>query len=188
MPGDDWQKFANLRMLLGWQYGTPGKKLLFMGAEIAAWAEWNHDDSLLWDLTNNDAHEGVLQWVIALNRMYREAPALFARDADPEGFQWIDANDDERSIITFLRTDGAGDNVIVAMNATPVPRDSVMTGVPNAGTWEVVVCSDDPAFGGSGYEQSPSFDSTPEHHNGYEQAIWLNLPPLSVTFLRFQEK
>ena len=186
MPGDDWQKFANLRLLLGWQYVTPGKKLLFMGSELAPWSEWDHDQSLPWDLTNHPSHEGMLQWVIALNAAYRDVPALHAMDTESTGFRWIDANDNDRSIITFLREDCAGDMVVVAMNATPVPRDTVMTGVPVAGTWEVILCSDDPAFGGSGYEQSPTFESTEHHHNGYEQSLWLTLPPLSITVLRLR--
>ena len=185
MPGDDWQKFANLRMLFGWQYATPGKKLLFMGSEVAPWTEWNHDDSLPWHLTANDNHEGVLQWVASLNHAYSNVPALHTLDTDAAGFRWIDANDDERSIITFLREDGAGDMVVVAMNATPVPRDKVMTGVPSAGEWEVLLCSDDPAYGGSGYEHPAVYETTPHHHNSYEQSIWLTLPPLSLTLLRF---
>lgn len=184
MPGDDWQKFANLRMLFGWQYATPGKKLVFMGSEIAPWTEWNHDDSIPWHLTAADSHEGVLQWVAALNHAYATVPALHTLDTDAAGFRWIDANDDERSIISFLREDGAGDMVVVAMNATPVPRDNVMTGVPAKGSWDVLLCSDDGAYGGSDYAQPAAFETTPHHHNGYEQSVWLTLPPLSITILR----
>ena len=186
MPGDDWQKFANLRMLFGWQYGTPGKKLLFMGSEVAPWTEWNHDDSIPWHLTADDSHEGVLQWVASLNHAYSTVPALHALDTDAAGFRWIDANDDERSVITFLREDGAGDMAVIAMNATPVPRGKVMTGVPVAGKWDVLLCSDDAAYGGSAYEYSATYETTPHHHNGYEQSIWLTLPPLSLTILRLR--
>lgn len=184
MPGDEWQKFANLRSLFGYQFAVPGKKLLFMGSELASWDEWQHDGSLPWHLTEFPNHEGMLQWVAALNHAYREIPALHALDTDSEGFRWIDANDDERSILTFMREDGAGDIAIVALNATPVPRHDVMTGAPVAGTWDVVLCSDDEQFGGSGYERASSYDTHPEHFNGYEQSIWLTLPPLSVTILR----
>ena len=187
MPGDDWQKFANLRMLFGWQYATPGKKLVFMGSEIAPWAEWNHEDSLPWHLTNDASHEGVLQWVANLNHVYRTIPALHVKDSDADGFRWIDASDDERSIITFLREDGEGDMVVVALNATPVPRDSVMTGVPMAGTWNVLLCSDDEAYAGSGYEQSAVFETTSDEHNGFKQSLWLQLPPLSLTLLRYKK-
>jgi len=186
MPGDDWQKFANLRMLLGWQYGTPGKKLLFMGSEVAPWTEWNHDESIPWHLTGDDSHEGVLQWVASLNHAYSTVPALHALDTDASGFRWIDANDDERSVITFLREDGAGDMAVIAMNATPVPRDKVMTGVPVAGKWDVLLCSDGAAYGGSAYEYSATYETTPHHHNSYEQSIWLTLPPLSLTILRLR--
>ena len=190
MPGDDWQQFANLRCLYGWMYGTPGKKLLFMGSELAPRTEWNHDDSLPWHLTSSDSHEGVLQWVAALNNMYRSVPALHALDNDASGFNWVDANDDQRSIISFLRHDGNSeaasdsDSVLIVMNATPVPRHDVMTGVSEPGDWEVILCSDDVAYGGSGYEHPPVYETTKHHHNGYEQSLWLTLPPLSVTFLR----
>ena len=184
MPGDDWQKFANLRALFGLQFTTPGKKLLFMGSELAPWDEWNHDDSLPWHLANSPEHEGVLQWVASLNHAYRSIPALHALDASAEGFRWIDANDADRSILTFVREDGAGDMVVVALNATPVSHTDVMTGVPVSGTWNVVLCSDDPKFGGSGFEQSSSYEPSPDHHNGFEQSIWLTLPALSVTILR----
>ncbi len=186
MPGDDWQKFANLRSLLGLMYGTPGKKLLFMGTELAPWTEWAHDEGLPWHLVNeNDQHEGVLQWVAALNHLYRSIPALHELDNSVEGFRWIDANDEQRSILTSLRSSADGDMVVVALNATPVPRDSVMTGVPAPGDWDVVLCSDDQAYGGSGYQYPARYTSTPHGHNGLSQSIWLTLPPLSVTFIRF---
>ena len=185
MPGDDWQRFANLRLLLGWQYGTPGKKLLFMGTELAPWTEWHHDDSLPWHLTEHESHEGILQWTAELNGVYRTIPALHALDTKHEGFEWIDASDDERSIITFLRSDGDGDLVVIAMNATPVARHDVMTGVPVAGQWDVVVCSDETRFGGSGYEQTTSYTTTNDSFNQFEHALWLTLPPLSITFVRF---
>ncbi len=184
MPGDEWQRFANLRLLLGWQYATPGKKLLFMGSELAPWTEWNHDESLPWHLTAFEPHEGVLQWVAQCNRIYVETPALHAGDTVPEGFGWIDANDAERSIYSFRRSDLSGDDVIVAVNATPVHRSGIMTGAPQAGRWEILASSDDLRFGGGGYEHPPWYETTPHHHNGYEQAVWLDLPGLSITFLR----
>lgn len=188
MPGDDWQKFANLRTLFGLMYGTPGKKLLFMGSELAPWTEWSHDESLPWHLSNEATHEGTLQWVAALNHTYRSIPALHALDNDVVGFDWIDGNDDDRSILTWLRSSAEGDMVVVAMNGTPIPRHDVMTGVPVSGTWDVVLCSDDESYGGSGYEHPATYTTTPHHHNGYEQAIWLTLPPLSTTFIRFTPK
>ncbi len=185
MPGDDWQKHANLRALYGWMYATPGKKLLFMGSELAPWNEWNHDDSLPWHLTSEPAHEGVLQWVAALNGMYREVPALHELDNDGSGFRWIDGSDNERSIITSLRSNSDGDMVVCALNATPVPRHDIMTGVPKAGEWEVLLCSDDEKFGGSGYDHPPTYETTEHSHGGLDNALWLTLPPLSMTFLRY---
>ena len=185
MPGDDWQRFANLRALYGWMFAMPGKKLLFMGSELAPWEEWNHDDSLPWHLADYDDHQGVLQWVASLNYIYRNVSALHALDNNPAGFSWIDANDNERSIISLLRSDGAGDFVVAAMNATPVPRHDVMTGVPEAGKWEVLLCSDDTKYGGSGYDHPEAYTTTDHPHNGFDQALWLTLPPLSVTFLRY---
>lgn len=185
MPGDDWQQFANLRILFGWQYASPGKKLVFMGSELAPRTEWDHEASLPWHLTEDPAHEGVLQWMASLNQLYRDVPALHTLDTDRGGFRWIDANDESRSIITFLREDGRGDMVIVAMNATPVPQHDVMTGAPVSGGWEVISCSDDPSYGGSGYEYPDRYTTTEHGHNGYHQSLWLTLPPLSITFLRF---
>ncbi|MDW3177816.1 MAG: 1,4-alpha-glucan branching protein GlgB [Acidimicrobiia bacterium] len=186
MPGDDWQRFANLRLLLGWQYATPGKKLVFMGTELAPWTEWNHDDGLPWHLTNQASHEGVLQWMATLNQLYSTIPALHRLDTDPAGFEWIDGADSERSIFTLVRSDGDGDMVVAAMNATPVPRHDVMTGVPAPGTWNVVACSDEGRFGGSDYEQTKSYTTTSDAHNQFDQALWLTLPPLSITLIRYE--
>lgn len=184
MPGDDQQKFANLRSLYGWMFATPGKKLLFMGSELAPWAEWNHDDGLPWHLAQGEHHEGVLQLVAALNHLYRTVPALYERDADGAGFRWIDAADADRSIITALRSGADGDEVVVAFNATPVPRHDVMTGVPREGDWEVLFCTDDKQYGGWGYDHPDIYSTYPEQHCGFDQSVWLTLPPLSVTFLR----
>lgn len=187
MPGDDWQKFANLRTLLGYQYATPGKKLLFMGTELAPWDEWNEDESLPWHLTEDGRHESVLQWVAALNSTYRSVSALHTLDTSPAGFRWIDSNDDERSILTFLREDGEGDMVIVAMNATPIPRTDVLTGAPVPGFWDVILCSDDPAYGGSGFDYPARYATSEQAHHDYPQALWLTLPPLSISLLRHSD-
>ncbi len=184
MPGDDWQRFANLRLLLGWQYSTPGKKLLFMGSELAPWTEWNHDAGLPWHLAGAGPHEGVLQWVAALNDLYRTVPALHVADTRSIGFGWIDADDNERSILSFLRSDGKGDHVAVVMNNTPVVRSDVMVGVPASGSWEVIACSDDARFGGADHEHPEAYTTTSHRHNDFEQSLWLTLPALSITFLR----
>lgn len=189
MPGDRWQQFANLRCLLGWMYATPGKKLLFMGTELAPWNEWNHDESLPWHLTSGHEHEAMLQWLRALNNLYKTVPALYELDNDPDGFRWIDATDDHRSIVTLLRSgkgarSGESGAVVAALNATPVPRTEVMTGVPFAGEWNVLACSDSQEFGGSGFEQAQSFHTSADSVHGFEHSLRLTLPPLSITFLR----
>ncbi len=186
MPGDEWQKFANLRVLLGYQYATPGKKLLFMGSELAPWTEWNHDESLPWHLTDESRHEGMLQWVARLNRVYRDVPALYSGDTSPEGFAWVEADDAEQSIFTFLRLDADGDALLVAMNNTPVPRNEVRTGVPIGGSWSVVACSDDSAFGGTDYLSERTVASEAVAHAGYEQSVRLTLPALSITYWRHE--
>lgn len=185
MPGDDWQKFANLRLLLGYQYATPGKKLLFMGSELAPWSEWNHDQGLPWHVTDEPLHEGVLQWVARLNRIYRDVSALHDGDTRPDGFSWIDADDAEQSVITFLRSDDEGDHVLVAMNNTPVPRPGVHAGVPAAGSWSVLACSDDGTYGGSDMLSVDPIETTATAHSGHEQSLQLDLPPLSITFWRY---
>jgi alpha-1,4-glucan:alpha-1,4-glucan 6-glycosyltransferase len=184
MPGDDWQRFANLRLLFGWQYTTPGKKLLFMGSELAPWTEWNHDAGLPWHLVGTGPHEGVLQWVAQLNALYRDVPALHVADTSPEGFAWIDADDNERSILSFLRSDGHGDHVAVVMNNTPMVREDVMVGVPEEGAWDVIACSDDVAFGGAGHDHPDRYTTTSHRHNAFPQSLWLTLPALSITILR----
>ncbi len=187
MPGDRWQKFANLRCLFGWMYATPGKKLLFMGSELAPWQEWDHDSGLPWHLTVGEEHEGMVQWVATLNHLYASTTVMHELDNDAAGFQWVDANDNERSIITLLRTNADGQSILVAMNATPIPREKVLTGVPTTGEWKVIACSDDPVFGGSGYQHQSRYETTEHHHNGFSQSLWLTLPPLSISFLGFAD-
>src|SRR5262249_31362260 len=121
MPGDRWQQFANLRLLLGWMWSHPGKKLLFMGGEFGQWREWNHDTALDWHLTDHDDHRGIQRWVADLNRAYRSHGAMHERDFSPEGFEWIDANDSDNSVLTFLRRGAEGPPVVVVCNFTPVP-------------------------------------------------------------------
>ncbi|MEP7216393.1 MAG: 1,4-alpha-glucan branching protein GlgB, partial [Anaerolineaceae bacterium] len=139
MAGDDWQKFANLRALLAYMYCLPGKKLLFMGCEIAQWDEWNHESSVSWHLLREDAHDGVRRLVGDLNALYRSTPALHETDNDPAGFEWIDANDAAQSTLSFLRRDGASRWLAVLCNFTPVPRHNFRVGVPLAGTWQEVL-------------------------------------------------
>ncbi|HKK08111.1 MAG TPA: 1,4-alpha-glucan branching protein GlgB, partial [Gemmatimonadota bacterium] len=184
MPGDEWQKFANLRLLYGWMFAQPGKKLLFMGSEMAPWSEWDHERSLDWHLLEHDRHAAVRDWVEALNRTYRSRPALHAGDCDPSGFEWIEGADRENSVFAFLRRGGEGDPpVLVVANFTPVPREAYRVGVPEPGRWELLLDSDAAAFGGSGVGPPPSVESRAEERHGRPDLLELDLPPLGILFL-----
>src|SRR5690606_8201807 len=149
MPGDDWQKFANLRLLFSYMWSTPGKKLLFMGGEIAQWAEWNHDSSLNWDLVHYERHAQVQAVISRLNELYRELPALHTRDYEDAGFEWVRLHDSANSILSYLRRGhGERDWVLVVANFTPVPREGYRLGVPVGGMWDEVFNSDSSLFGG----------------------------------------
>ena len=186
MPGDDWQRFANLRLLLGYQMAHPGKKLLFMGGEFGQWNEWYHETSLDWHLLENPAHRGVQAWVRDLHRVYRSLPPLFERDFESEGFQWVDFHDWEKSVVSFLRrgrAGGEGQWVLVACNFTPVPRPGYRVGVPRAGHWREVLNSDAACYGGSGMGNlgGAQAEAVPAH--GREHSLLLTLPPLGIVFL-----
>jgi 1,4-alpha-glucan branching enzyme len=187
MPGDDWQRFANLRCLLGYMWTHPGKKLLFMGGEFGQWREWNHDASLDWHLTGQPLHAGVQQWVRDLNATLRRTPALHELDFEGSGFAWIDCNDAENSVLAFLRRGRAGGPpILVACNLTPVPREGYRLGVPQPGHWREVLNSDATAYGGSGMGNGggASTQATPAH--GHAQSLLLTLPPLAVLVLEPQ--
>jgi len=187
MPGDDWQKFANLRALYGYMYGMPGKKLLFMGAEVAQWNEWNHDASIEWHLLQYERHASVRAWLSALNHTYAAVSALHQLDCESAGFEWISADDVEQSIIAFARKDRqARDMVIVICNFTPVPRHNYVLGVPKSGRWVPLLNSDDARYGGSGAGNRESLDTSSTHSHGRPYSISLELPPLSTVFLRLE--
>jgi 1,4-alpha-glucan branching enzyme len=151
MPGDEWQKFANLRLLYGFMFGHPGKKLLFMGGEFGQWREWNHDTSLDWHLLEHGYHSGLSRWVRDLNTFYRGQPSLFELDFDSSGFEWVDGSDSQRSVICFLRKGKrSGDLTLFACNFTPVPRHNYRVGVPLDCHWREVLNSDAPLYGGTG--------------------------------------
>ncbi|MBD3268283.1 1,4-alpha-glucan branching protein GlgB [bacterium] len=185
MPGDEWQKFANLRMLYGYMYGQPGKKLLFMGAELAQFKEWNHDTSLDWHLLAYPMHLGIQRWLRDLNRAYKNEPALHKMDANPQGFRWIDCNDADQSVLSFMRHDSASDeSIIIILNATPVPRHNYRIGVPKRGYWEEFLNSDAKEFGGSGQGNFGGVNSTPIGYHGFLQSINITVPPLGIVFFR----
>jgi alpha-1,4-glucan:alpha-1,4-glucan 6-glycosyltransferase len=184
MPGDWWQKFANLRTLFGYMFGMSGKKLLFMGAELGQWTEWNHDTSLDWALEREPMHAGLQRWVSRLNQAYRDHPALHELDVDPAGFEWIDCHDQERSTLSMLRKSREGRQLVVILcNFTPVPRPSFRIGVPVAGTWRLLLNGDEREFGGSGVGIAAELATEGRAANGRGQSITLTLPPLATVFL-----
>jgi 1,4-alpha-glucan branching enzyme len=183
MPGDIWQKFANLRLCYGLQFGQPGKKLVFMGSEFAQWHEWNHDGELDWALLDHPNHQGVCQWLADLNALYRTRPALHELDTDPAGFEWVLADEAEQSILAFLRRSAHGDWVLAAYNFTPVPRENVLVGVPEGGVWDELVNSDATVYGGSGIGNGGAVEAQPEGWHGRPRTLNLVLPPLGCLFL-----
>jgi 1,4-alpha-glucan branching enzyme len=185
MPGDDWQKFANLRLLLGYMYAQPGKKLLFMGGEFGQWSEWNHDASLDWNLLDYASHAGVRRWVEDLNRLYRSEPALHELDFEPAGFGWIDANDWESSVVSLLRKGRSSDDlVLAAFNFTPVPRHNYQVGVPRGGFWQEILNSDATEYWGSGRGNFGGIDAVPVPAHGRNHSLTLTLPPLGAVFFK----
>jgi 1,4-alpha-glucan branching enzyme len=185
MPGDEWQKFANLRLLLSYMWSQPGKKLLFMGGELAQWSEWNHESSLDWHVAKEPRHAGIGRLVAALNRHYRDEPALHEGDADASGFLWIDGSNRRESILVYARKgDRDEETVIVALNFTPVPRTNFRIGVPRAGKWRELFNSDAHEYGGSGYGNLGSVESVPVPWNGRRGSIVVSLPPLGAVFFK----
>ncbi|MEZ5318288.1 MAG: 1,4-alpha-glucan branching protein GlgB [Vicinamibacterales bacterium] len=185
MAGDAWQKLASLRLLYAYQYALPGKTLLFMGAEFGQVREWNHDTSLDWHLVETDrGHAGVQRFLADLNHLYRAEPALWARDADPGSFAWIDCHDVDHSILTLLRRGRPGDPpIVVALNFTPVPRTSYRIGVPAAGFWRERINSDARDYGGAGWGNLGGVETSPVRAHGHAQSITLTLPPLGAVVL-----
>jgi 1,4-alpha-glucan branching enzyme len=184
MPGDDWQRFANLRLLLGYMWMHPGKKLLFMGGEFGQWNEWNHDQSLDWHLTHYAPHRQMQQWVRDLNAAYRGEPALHVTDCHSEGFEWIDTGDAANSVISFLRRGGGAPTLLVICNFTPVPRHNYRVGVPSGGFWREILNSDATAYGGSGQGNLGGIDAAPVPANGRYHSLNTTLPPLALVVFR----
>ncbi len=183
MPGDERQRYANLRLLYGYMYGHPGKKLLFMGGEFAQWKEWDHDESLEWHVLQYPFHQGMQKWVKDLNHLYRAEPAMYELDFSIDGFEWIDSNDWEQSIISFIRKGRDTDKKILTVcNFTPVPRNNYNVGVPQGGFWREVLNSDADIYGGSGCGNSGGVNAAPTPAQGRTHSLSLILPPLSVLF------
>jgi 1,4-alpha-glucan branching enzyme len=186
MPGDDWQRFSNLRLLFGYQYCLPGKKLLFMGSEIAQWREWSHERSLDWDLLAYAPHQGMQRFVGDLNRLYRSEPALFELDSDPSGFTWIEGGDADNSTLSFLRRAVDGRALFVLCNFTPVVRTMTL-GLPFAGEWHEALNSDDLAYGGSGVANSDPVIASLGEWGGQPFRAEIIAPPLAVIVLRHED-
>ena len=183
MPGDDWQKFANLRLLFGYMYGQPGKKLLFMGGEIAQWREWNHETSVDWHLLEYSPHSGVQQWVRDLNNYYRSTSALWECDFEHTGFEWIDSHDAENSTISFVRKGNRTNKIVLVIcNFTPVPRLRHRVGVPRGGYWREILNSDASVYGGSGIGNMGGVHADQTHAQSRWNSVVVTLPPLSVVF------
>ncbi len=183
MPGDLWQKFANLRTLLGYLYTRPGKKLLFAGTELAPWYEWFHEAPLNWSLSEHPERAGLQQYMQDLGRVYLEHAALWRHDHDPHGFQWLELNDAENSVLTYLRRDGE-DFLLVAVNLTPVPRDNYRVGAPVPGRYNLLSNSDDVRYHGSGYGCPEALETDAIDMHGRPQSLNLRLPPLSCLIYR----
>jgi 1,4-alpha-glucan branching enzyme len=189
MPGDEWQQFANLRLLFGYMWAHPGKKLLFMGGEFGQWREWAHESSLDWHLLEQPRHAGVRRWVADLNRLLRAEPALHQVDFDNAGFEWVDWQDAASSVLSFLRLPRGGSTpaaapVLVACNFTPTPRVGLRVGVPQGGRWRELANSDAPLYGGSGMGNLGSVEAQPVSAHGRPFSLQVTLPPLSVVFFK----
>jgi 1,4-alpha-glucan branching enzyme len=185
MPGDDWQKFANLRLLYGFMFGHPGKKLLFMGDEFGQWSEWNHDASLEWNLLEHPSHAGLKRWVRDLNTLYRGEPLLHTMDFNSAGFEWVDCKDFQRSIISFLRRgQNPSDQLLFVCNFTPVVRQNYRVGVPLEGHWKEILNSDAPLYGGSGQGNFGGLSTVPLPIHGRPFSLNMTLPPLGIVIFR----
>jgi 1,4-alpha-glucan branching enzyme len=185
MPGDEWQKFANLRLLFGYMYAQPGKKLLFMGGEFGQVREWAHDSSLEWHVLQYQVHRGVQAWMEQLNRFYRSEPAMHVLDNDPAGFEWVDVNDNASSTISLLRKgENPGDTVLGIFNFTPIPRLGYQVGVPHGGYWREMLNSDAREYAGSGMGNLGGVQAEAVSIHGRPYSLKLTLPPLAAVFFK----
>jgi 1,4-alpha-glucan branching enzyme len=189
MPGDDWQKFANLRLLFGHMYAQPAKKLLFMGGEFGQWSEWYHEESLDWHLLDFPLHAGLQRWVKELNRTYRTEKALHELDFDPAGFEWIDCNDTQQSTLSLIRKSrSASEIILVVFNFTPTPRYNYQVGTPRGGLWREILNSDAEEYGGSGHGNFGGIEAAPIEIHGRPYSLKLTLPPLGAVFFKSEEE
>ncbi|TNF35745.1 MAG: 1,4-alpha-glucan branching enzyme, partial [Gammaproteobacteria bacterium] len=183
MPGDEWQRFANLRLLYSYMFTYPGKKLLFMGCEFAQGSEWNHAQPLDWYVLDYPHHQGVKKLVGDLNRLYQQHPALNDHDFEPNGFEWIDCNDTDQSVLSYLRK-GKDETLIVILNFTPVPRQGYRVGVPFAGHYEEILNSDSSYYQGSNLGNAGHLQTDDLPWMGRPCSLTLTLPPLAALVLK----
>lgn len=184
MPGDEWQQMANLRAYIGFMYGHPGKKLNFMGNEFAQGIEWNHQSQLDWYLLQFERHLGMQSLFRDLNRLHRDEPALHERDCDPSGFRWVNHDDSEACVFSFLRTSDNGDQILVVSNMTPVPHEAYRLGAPEAGRYELILNTDSHYYSGSNFDVGDGFNTFSESVNGLPFALDIRIPPLATLFLK----
>jgi 1,4-alpha-glucan branching enzyme len=189
MPGDEWQKFANLRLLFGHMYAQPAKKLLFMGGEFGQWNEWYHEEGLDWHLLEFPPHAGLQRWVKELNRTYRTEKALYELDFDPAGFEWIDCNDTQQSTLSLIRKSrSTSEMILVVLNFTPTPRYNYQVGAPRGGLWQEILNSDAEEYGGSGHGNFGEIEAVPVEIHGRPYSLKLTLPPLGAVFFKSEGK
>jgi 1,4-alpha-glucan branching enzyme len=187
MPGDDWKKFANLRLLLAYMYAQPGKKLLFMGGEFGQWSEWNHESSLAWHLRDREPHQGIENLVRDLNQLYRSEAALHELDCHPAGWEWVDARDSEKSVLSFLRKSrGAEPPILVICNFTPELWSNYRVGAPHKGHWSEVLNTDAKYYGGSGQGNFGGLQTVPIPVHGRMQSLTVTVPPLGAVLFRWE--
>jgi 1,4-alpha-glucan branching enzyme len=185
MPGDDWQKFANLRLLFGYMYAQPGKKLIFMGGEFGQWNEWYHEASMDLHLLDYYPHSALQRWVEDLNGLYRSESALHERDFDPGGFEWIDCSDSQGSALSLIRKGRSTDDIVlVVCNFTPLPRLNYRVGIPRGGYWREILNSDAKEYGGSGHGNLGGVEASPIPFHGRPYSLNLTLPPLDAAFFK----
>jgi 1,4-alpha-glucan branching enzyme len=187
MPGDEWQKFANLRMFLAWMYGHPGKKLVFMGGEFGQANEWNHDTQLDWQLLKLPRHDGVRRLVQHLNYTYKNEAALWQLDDSYDGFDWIDFHDADNSVVSFLRKSRDGDIIVFIVSATPVVRYNYRLGVPESGFYREIINTDGETYGGSNIGNFGGVQSEAREWMGREHSILIHLPPLATVALKLEK-
>jgi 1,4-alpha-glucan branching enzyme len=185
MPGDMWQRFANLRLLYGYQWTHPGKKLTFMGGDIAQWQEWNYDSDLQWDLLQWESHRGIQRLMADLNRLYTSEPALYQHDFESAGFEWVDCHNHNDSVLVYLRRgEDPSDYLLVACNFTPVVRQNYRLGVPEGGWYDEVFNSDSQYYGGSNVGNYPGLMAELSESHGRPFSVSMTLPPLAVVVFK----